>query len=89
MNSTIVNIKTDPAVKTEAKKIADKLGLTLSGVINAYLKQFIRNKTVYFSLKEEPTPYLLSAIKEAKQDIKKGKVHSFDNVEDAIKFLDK
>ena len=90
MNSVVINIKTEPKVKNQAKKIASDLGLTLSGVINAYLKQFVREKKVYFSLDEsKPTPLLLSAIKEAKKDREEGKVYSFDDPQKAIDFLDK
>ncbi|MBU1131050.1 type II toxin-antitoxin system RelB/DinJ family antitoxin [Patescibacteria group bacterium] len=88
MNSTIINIKTNPKVKSEAKKTAADLGLSLSGVLNAYLRQFIRTKSVYFSLNEEnPSPYLLEALKESEKQRKKKGVHSFDNPEEAIHFL--
>jgi len=89
MNSVIINIKTEPKIKTAAQKIAADLGLSLSGVINAYLRQLIRDKKVRFSLREEPTEYLLNEIKKAEDDIKGGNVYSFDNPEDALKFLDK
>jgi len=47
---TVINIKTDKEVKKDAQKIASDLGFSLSAVINAYLKQFIRNKEVYFGV---------------------------------------
>ena len=53
MNSSIINIKIDPQTKRQAKITASGLGLTLSGVINAYLKQFIRTRTIYISLNED------------------------------------
>lgn len=90
MNSTILNIKIDPVVKKKAKKIASNLGLTLSGVLNAYLRQFIRNKTVYFTLNEEsPSPYLLKMLKESEEQIKRGEVYSFDDPKEAFEFLKK
>lgn len=46
---TVINIKADKDIKIKARKIAEELGLSLSAVINAYLKQFVRNKSVYFS----------------------------------------
>jgi len=45
---TVINIKTDKEVKREAQKLASDLGFSLSAVVNAYLKQFVRNKEVYF-----------------------------------------
>ncbi len=89
MNTSVVNIKTDPKVKNKAKEIASELGLTLSGVINGYLKQFIRTKTVYFTLNEDnPSDYLLSSIKEAKKDKKNKKTYKFKNTKEALNFLD-
>lgn len=46
---TIINIKTEKDVKEKAMRIADELGLSLSAVVNASLKQFIRDKAVHFS----------------------------------------
>ena len=89
MNTSVINIKTDSEVKKEAKKIASDLGMTLSGVINAYLKQFVRVKSVNFSLEEKASPYLLKALLESQNDIKKGAVYSFKNEKEAIDFIDK
>ena len=90
MNTAVVNVKVDPRVKKEAQKLAADLGLSLSGLINAYLKQIIRTKTVSFSASaEEPSEFLISALKESKKDIKAGRVVSFDNPDAALSFLDK
>jgi len=50
MNTAIINVKTDPKIKQQAQKVAADMGLSLSGLINVYLKQFIRDKKVYISL---------------------------------------
>lgn len=55
MNTAIINIKVDPEVKSKAQKVAAELGLSLSSLINAYLKQLIRTREVLFSLDEETT----------------------------------
>ena len=87
-DTTIINIRTDAEVKTKSQKIAKELGLSLSAVINAYLRQLIRTEAVSFNLSEEPTKYLLKALKKSKEDIKKGFVSpAFDNVKDADKWL--
>jgi DNA-damage-inducible protein J len=89
MNSSVINIKTDVKVKKEAQKVAADLGLSLSGVINGFLKQLIRDKTVIFSIKESvPSDYLLSSIKESKKERKSGNFHSFSDNQDAVSFLD-
>ena len=70
---TIVNLKTDKEVKENAQKLASELGLTLSAVINAYLKQFIRTREVYFSSIPKMTPALENLIGKVEQDYKKKK----------------
>jgi len=91
MNKTVINIKTDPKIKIHAQKIAADLGLSLSGILNAYLKQLVRLKAVQFNLNngEIPSGYLLSALKESERDRKNGDTHSFKTPKEAIAFLDK
>ena len=90
MNTAIVNVKVDPQVKKQAQKLAGDLGLSLSGLINSYLKQIIRTKTVSFSASaEEPSEYLIKSLKESKEDIKAGRVVSFDDPDKTLAFLDK
>lgn len=68
---TIINIKADREVKKHAQKIASDLGLSLSAVINAYLKQFIRNKEVYYGIVPTMSPELEKVIKRTEKDIDK------------------
>lgn len=70
---TIINIKADQEVKTKAKKIAGDLGLSLSAIINAYLKQFIRNKNVYFSAMPSMSCELEEILEKIEKDIKQNK----------------
>lgn len=65
---TMVNIKTDKEVKERAQEIAAELGLTLSAIVNASLKQFIRERKVEFSVLPRTTPYLDKIVKEARAD---------------------
>jgi addiction module RelB/DinJ family antitoxin len=91
MDSTVINIKTDPKLKSQAQKIAKGLGFSLSSVINAYLKQFVRTKSVNFSLYDEshPSKRGIKALKESQKDIKEGHLSPpFTNTTDAIKWLD-
>lgn len=89
MNTTAIYIKTQRQTKEEAQKVAKQLGLSLSTVINGFLKQFIKTKTVTFSTSaEEPSDYLIKLMKKAKEDYKKGKASPvFDNTEDALAWL--
>ncbi len=89
MSSTIINIKTDQELKKEAQKIVSDLGLSLSGVLNGFLKQLVRDKAIVFTLNESvPSSYLLNSIKTAKQNRKDGNFHSFKNNKEALSFLD-
>lgn len=89
LNTTIINIKTNAKIKKDAQKIAADLGLSLSGVINGFLKQFVRTKTVLFTLDENiPSQYLLNSIKSANEERKNNNFHSFKNNKAAIDFLD-
>lgn len=91
MNYAVVVTKLDPQTKKEAQKTAEALGMPLSVVIKAFLKQFIKTKTVRFSLQDEyPSRYLIKAIKQARKDLKAGKASpTFNTAEEATTFLDK
>ena len=89
-NTVAINIRTEAQLKNRAQQIAADLRFSLSGLINAYLKQLIRTKTVFFSsVSEEPTEFMLQALKESEADRKAGRTSpKFDNAEDAIAWLD-
>ena len=52
MTKTLINIKADVAVKRKAQRKAKELGVPLSTIMNAYLKEFVRESSVTFSLSE-------------------------------------
>ncbi|MBI2330405.1 type II toxin-antitoxin system RelB/DinJ family antitoxin [Candidatus Daviesbacteria bacterium] len=89
MNTAVINIKINPQVKKDAQKLAEDLGFSLSSLINGYLKQIIRTKSVNFNLTEEPSEYMIKALKESRADIKAGRVISFKKPNDALDYLDK
>ncbi|MBU2632728.1 type II toxin-antitoxin system RelB/DinJ family antitoxin [Patescibacteria group bacterium] len=88
MNTAVINVKTEPEVKHEAQILAKKFGVSLSSLVNAYLKQLVRTKKIEFTLEEKPTTHLLSILNLAQEDIKTGKVSPrFKNADDASKWL--
>lgn len=90
MNSSVINIKTNPKIKNEAQKVAGELGFSLSSLINGYLRQLIKTKTAHFSLSESnPSEYMLKALKESEMDVRAGRGRSFKSAKAAISFLDK
>jgi len=49
---TILNVKVDKEEKEKAKQIAAQMGVPLSTIINAHLREFIRTRE--FSVKLDP-----------------------------------
>lgn len=91
MTYAVVTTKIDPRTKKQAMETADELGMPLSVVIKAFLKQFIRTKSVSFSADDEvPNEYLRSVMKTAEQNLKEGK-HSpiFRTGKQAVDYLKK
>ena len=92
MNYQVISVKVDPTTKREAKHAAQELGLSLSAILKGFLKQFIQTKTITFSARgeEQPSEYLIQAIKKARENRKKNKGSPvFDNAKDAIGYLHK
>lgn len=89
MHTAVINIKTEQSLKKAAQKVAAELGLNLSAIINAYLNQLVRTKTINFSVSdEEPSEYLIEMLEKSREDIKTGRVSpAFDNIEDEIAWL--
>lgn len=88
MKTTII-LKADKEVKENAQKLAKELGLNLSAIINANLKQFIRSRSVYFSVMPKMTPELEKLIGQARKDYKAKKNISpvFDSIQEALNYL--
>lgn len=70
---TILNIKTEKELKEAAQETAKEIGIPLGTAINAFLKQFVRDKEIILSSNNSvPTPYLQSVIKEAEKEYIRG-----------------
>ncbi len=91
MKTAMINIKTDKVVKEEAQKLAAELGFSLSALVTASLKQFVRTREVQFSALPRMTPYLEGVIKEVEKDIKAKKNISpaFTSAREASAYLRK
>ncbi len=84
---TILNIKIDQTLKTEAQKTAKELGLPLSVVLNNYLKEFVVEKEVVFSINAK-TAKKLSKISTDLPN-KKNLSETFTSPDKAISWLNK
>jgi len=90
MNTTSVHIKLEANIKEQAQQTAEELGLSLSAVMKALLKQFIRTKRLVIGIDEDPSDFMIAALKEADEEYKQGKTSpSFNNLEKSFKWLDK
>lgn len=81
----LINIKVDSEVKIASQNIADSLGVPLSVIINAHLREFIRTRTFSVSMDPEPNDTVVADILERsaqyKQNPKKHAVR-FSNMVD-------
>ena len=87
--SAVVSIRTDAQVKTRAQAIAEELGLSLSAVVNALLRQFVRTESLRVSVRPEtPSDYMVGLLRDAETDLESGNVSPvFDGSSEAIKWL--
>ena len=91
MSTQVITIKVDPVTKKQAQNTAEELGLSLSGVLKGFLKQFIRTKTVTFSARGEeiPNEYFKRTLAKARKNWKEGKGSPiFHTGEEAVKWLE-
>lgn len=86
---TIINIKADRDVKENASKTAKQMGLPLSTVVNAFLRQFIAQREITFSVPLRPSKWLQKVLKETEKDWKEGKNYEgpFYSVDEFMKGL--
>ena len=87
MSKVTINIKADRETKEKAQKVARRLGMPLSTVINAYLNQFIRTKEVHFYLEGELKPHVKRRLDRLQKEAMVGKniVASFRLPEESAK----
>lgn len=87
---TAIYIKADKETKENAQKAAKELGLTLSDVINASLRNFIRTREVIFSDTPTMTPEFEKLLGPIQEDIKKGRNLSpaFESAAEMNKYLE-
>jgi len=91
MNTTALYVKIEPKTKKEAQKVAEDLGLSLSAVVNGFLKQFIKTKTITFSAHDEiPNKATRLLLRQADEEYRKGKTSpAFKTGEESITWLEK
>lgn len=85
MNTTLT-IKTEKKLRNDAKRTADELGVPLTTVINAMLRQFVREKELTVSVDPKPTRAKLALWEKISLEMEKKKdsLPSFTNVQELI-----
>lgn len=89
MNTTMT-FKIDKDLKAQAQKTAQQMGVPLSTLINAYLREIAATGRVELSIVEEMTPQMIRIIESFKHEIATNQtVGPFNNVGEAVAYLDK
>lgn len=83
----VINLKTDPKLKKQAAKAADRLGVSLSVVLNNELRRFATEQSVTFDLPEAPNAKTAKQMSISQKEIEADDYYSFENNEEALEFL--
>lgn len=70
---TLISVKIDQDVKTKAQNLTQELGIPLSTLVNAYLRQFVREKKAIFTSAWQMSPELEKILRPIESDIKRNK----------------
>jgi len=87
--NTTLHITIDQETKQKAQQLAKELGLDISTVVRASLKQFVRTESFSVEKRHRMTPYLENLIAAAKEELALGGAEfgPFKNSDDAADFL--
>lgn len=88
--NTVISVKVDKDVKESAQSVAKSAGLSLSALINAYLRQVIATRRIEIYAPEEMTPKLEGLIAEVESQLKSGQASKkFSSADEFIADLKK
>lgn len=86
--TTTMTIKIDKDLKLRAQRTAKNIGIPLSTIINAYLREMSDSGRVSFTASEPMTPKMEKIIEKAEAEIKAGGTSGpFETAEEAIAYL--
>ena len=89
LDKTIINVKVSKALKQDAQALADEIGVPLTTVITASLKEFVRSRSLTVSAFPRLKPEVERELEEAIGDFNSGKDISkvFTTSDDIVKHL--
>lgn len=88
MEKTLLNVKTDRKLKRDAQKVARELGLPLGTIVNAYLKELIREKRVVFATPPVPNARTQKLLRRIARDRSRKDSRGPFTYEEAVRYLD-
>ena len=85
---TVISVKVDDDVKESARAVAKSAGLTLSALINSYLRQVSITRRIEIFAPEAMTPNMEKLIAGIEQEIASGELsQQFNDVEEFLSDL--
>lgn len=88
--NTVISVKIDKDVKAEAQEVARSAGLTLSALVNSYLREIAATRRIEIYAPEPMTPKLKSLIAEVEAELQAGRVsRKFEHASDFLADLKK
>ena len=73
LDKTILNVKLNKSLKQDAQELADELGVPLSTIVIANLKEFVRSRSITVSALPRLKPEIEKELGQAISDYKQGK----------------
>lgn len=86
VNNTTINIRTDKTTKSQAEKLFDSFGMSMSTAINVFLKQAVREQRIPFDINNEvPNALTEQVLKESEEG--KNLSPTYDSISDLMDAL--
>lgn len=90
--STVLNVKIDPDLKKKAQSVAKELGLPMSIVIAAGLREFVNTRSITISDSPRLKPEIEAELLELSKKARAGKLDDFSlafkSIEESFTWLD-
>jgi len=90
--STVLNVKIDPVLKKRAQGVAKELGLPISLVVAASLREFVNTRSLTISDAPRLKPEVEAELLDLSKKVRSGKFEdfspAFDNIEKSFAWLD-
>lgn len=91
MKTSIINIKSDPSLKSGAEQFAQELGISLSDLVNLSLRYVLATRSITLDLRPTPNAETEQIVRAELAAIANGKQSSpaFSNAKEAFTWLKK